>query len=557
MAAKRFRLTKAAKILIFLLVIALIGGGVFAGVKTGVIKTSKQNEKLPNKDNGNKNDGQQVASTTTPEPTKSVSNNTNDKNEVASKPTVTNTPKPAEPALDVMNLAIDEWVGYIPIVKGDAAGIYEKYGIDLNLYVINDSTQSSNAMIKGELDGAGYTINRVAFLSNKFKNAGVKIVMPYITNYSNGGDGLIALSSIKTINDLVGAKIGVPQFTESQAMLVWFVNQSGLSQKEKDDIINNLILFETADEAAKAFFAGRIDVAGTWQPYLTQAENMTDSHILFSTASSTKLIMSGIIFREDYATQNADVVSRFIDATLEASSLYSSNEYNKELSNMMPMFSGMSDEDIAGMTMDAKLTTWANNMDILKEDAKLIYTNMCKVWESIGETVDNSLVDTLFDNRYMAALSDKYETIVKEEPVEDNRVTVTEENKEEILNTTALLTKTSSVRFVTNTAKFAEPAVAANELDSFIEVAKMLDGAIIEIAGNTDPNPKSDPLDEYNIKLSWQRAEAVKNYFIMNGISADRIVTVGNGSSNPIVENDTEEHRAMNRRTDVSFKIIE
>ena len=46
-------------------------------------------------------------------------------------------------------------------------------------------------------------------------------------------------------------------------------------------------------------------------------------------------------------------------------------------------------------------------------------------------------------------------------------------------------------------------------------------------------------------------------YFIANGISADRIIVVGNGSSNPIVENDTEEHRAMNRRTDVSFKCIE
>ena len=43
----------------------------------------------------------------------------------------------------------------------------------------------------------------------------------------------------------------------------------------------------------------------------------------------------------------------------------------------------------------------------------------------------------------------------------------------------------------------------------------------------------------------------------MNGISTDRIVTVGNDSSNPVVENDTEEYRVMNRRTDVSFKIIE
>lgn len=86
---------------------------------------------------------------------------------------------------------------------------------------------------------------------------------------------------------------------------------------------------------------------------------------------------------------------------------------------------------------------------------------------------------------------------------------------------------------------------------------KKIDGAIIEIAGNTDPNPESDPKDEYNIKLSKQRAEAVKQYFVLNDISADRIVTVGNGSSKPIVKNDSEKNRAKNRRTDVSFKIIE
>ena len=38
MSTKRFRLTKASKILIMVLVIALIGGGVFAGLKTGIVK---------------------------------------------------------------------------------------------------------------------------------------------------------------------------------------------------------------------------------------------------------------------------------------------------------------------------------------------------------------------------------------------------------------------------------------------------------------------------------------------------------------------------------------
>ena len=98
---------------------------------------------------------------------------------------------------------------------------------------------------------------------------------------------------------------------------------------------------------------------------------------------------------------------------------------------------------------------------------------------------------------------------------------------------------------------------ATETLNEFIEIAKVLDGTIIEIAGNTDPNPTSDPEDVANKLLSENRAETVKQYFVMNGIDANRIITVGNGSSNPIVENDTEEHRAMNRRTDVSFKCIE
>ena len=199
---------------------------------------------------------------------------------------------------NVINLSLDEWVGYATILQANGGlttqpgSIYDKLGIKVNINIINDATQSSNALIKGELDGAGYTINRLAFLSSKFSNAKIDVVMPYITNYSNGGDGIIALSSINTIEDLVDARIGVPQFSESQAMIVWFVNQSNLSQEDKDKIISNLILFETPDEAAKAFFAGKIDVAGTWQPYLTQAENMTNSHILFSTANSTKLIMA-------------------------------------------------------------------------------------------------------------------------------------------------------------------------------------------------------------------------------------------------------------------------
>lgn len=541
MGSRRFRLTKTAKILILIIVLCVLGGGVFAAFKTGLVKNEPK-----------KTDKETVVTDSMANVTTNDTKDTEKKNESASTTTEDN---------NTINLSIDEWVGYATIIQANGGlttqpgSIYDKLGIKVNVNIINDPTQSSNALIKGELDAAGYTINRLAFLSNKFSAGNTKVVVPFITNYSNGGDGIIAKSSINTIEDLVDAKIGVPQFGEAHAMIVWFVNQSNLSQEDKDKIINNLILFDTANDTANAFFAGQIDVAGTWQPYLSQTENMTDSHVLFSTANSTKLILDAIVFREDFATKNSELVSKFIDGTLQAIELY-----DKELDvlrNSMPMFNGMSDEGIIGMTLDADLATWQNNMDLFEEDAKIVYNSMCDVWTSIGESVDTELVNTLFDPSYMYALKDKYEESIVNNTVTESKVSVTEDNKQQIMETTALLTKSASVNFIINTAKFTDTTEASTTLNEFIEVAKLLDGTIIQIEGNTDPNPNTDPTDEANIMLSKQRAETVKQYFIMNGISADRIIVVGNGSSKPIVENDTEEHRAMNRRTDVSFKCIE
>ena len=65
---------------------------------------------------------------------------------------------------------------------------------------------------------------------------------------------------------------------------------------DKTTIMNNLIMFGTADDTAKAYFAGQIDVAATWEPYLTQAKTYTNSTVVFDTKSSSSLVMDGIVF---------------------------------------------------------------------------------------------------------------------------------------------------------------------------------------------------------------------------------------------------------------------
>jgi outer membrane protein OmpA-like peptidoglycan-associated protein len=73
----------------------------------------------------------------------------------------------------------------------------------------------------------------------------------------------------------------------------------------------------------------------------------------------------------------------------------------------------------------------------------------------------------------------------------------------------------------------------------------------LKITGHTD-NIGSD---DANQKLSMRRAEAVKDYLVKRGVSADRISTDGKGESQPLDTNDSDLGRARNRR--IEFQVIQ
>ena len=534
----RYRLTTGAKVLISVIVVLAIGVGIYAGLSSGIIKndTKEKVEQVKNAVHSvSKEDATEYAA--------------GDEDAVITMDKETT---------DTINISLDEWIGWKSILDSNGGtttqpgSIYDQLGIKVNISIINDGTQSSNALINGDLDAAGYTINRTAFLSTKFKNAGINIIVPFVTNYSNGGDGIIASSNIKSVDDLVNARVGVPQFSEAHTLIVWFVNNSDLSKEDQKKIIDNLIFFDTPDEAAKAFFAGELDAAATWEPYLTQAESMSDAHALFTTKASTGLVMDEITFNKKFADEHPDVVNKFIQGALMAADMYTTDL--STIKKVMPMFSTATDEEILDNCAGAKLATWKDNVDLLNGNAKTIYTDMCDVWASIGESAEKDEVDAIFTDQYIQNLKGQF---AEDATSYDEKVVVSEENEEEVINAEAMLKKSASVQFIKSTAKFSDSKEAKEQLDAFIKIAKVLDGSIIQVEGNTDPNPISDPDDKLNKKLSKSRADTVKKYLVMNGIDADRIVTVGNGSSKPVADNDTEENRAKNRRTDISFKMIE
>jgi outer membrane protein OmpA-like peptidoglycan-associated protein len=86
------------------------------------------------------------------------------------------------------------------------------------------------------------------------------------------------------------------------------------------------------------------------------------------------------------------------------------------------------------------------------------------------------------------------------------------------------------------------------KLKKAVHFVRKYRGANIRLEGYTD----SIGTEQYNNALSERRANAVKNYLVKEGgVSKKEIKAVGNGESNPVASNKTEEGRAENRRVEI------
>ncbi len=91
---------------------------------------------------------------------------------------------------------------------------------------------------------------------------------------------------------------------------------------------------------------------------------------------------------------------------------------------------------------------------------------------------------------------------------------------------------------------------AASQLDAVVRLAHEHPGAALDITGYTD----SDGSDDHNLALSIRRAQAVGGYLTAAGIDAGRFKIAGRGAADPVAPNDSDDHKAMNRRVVITVQ---
>jgi NitT/TauT family transport system substrate-binding protein len=207
-----------------------------------------------------------------------------------------------------IHIASSTWTGYAPLYIATSKDIWKKHGLTVDFTDVEDPVQRLNALNAGQLQGMASTVDAFA----RAQSQGVPAVEILPIDASVGGDGILAKKTIQSVKDLKGKTVAVNQGSVSEWFLAQVLKKNGMSLSDVTE--QNM----TSGVAGSTFVAGKVDVAVTWEPWLSRASKTSFGHVLVSSKEYPDLIMDSFAFRKDFIEKYPGTVTDFVKAYYEA-----------------------------------------------------------------------------------------------------------------------------------------------------------------------------------------------------------------------------------------------
>lgn len=296
---------------------------------------------------------------------------------VAGALAVVSYPLGAAPALAAQKLSVahSTWIGYGALYIAKEKGFFEKAGLDVDLKIIEASSDALAAMQGGQIDVVASTIDNFSL----FAGNGADLAVLVALDESSGGDGIVAKKEIAELADLKGRTVGVQKGSVSQFLLAQALDRAGLTL---NDI--NAIDMKSGDAGA-AFVAGSVDAAVTWQPWLSKAEATEFGKILIDTGDMPGLIVDALAARSDFAREHEADFKAFVDAYFEGVDFM--REEPAAANEIIARNLKMSQETLEATLSDVRFFTRKDNADFFAGDdsaAQQLVENAGEFYKRIG-----------------------------------------------------------------------------------------------------------------------------------------------------------------------------
>jgi NitT/TauT family transport system substrate-binding protein len=447
-------------------------------------------------------------------------------------------------------VGINTWAGHAPGIvfnggmdPGPASNYRQRYGLDVKFVLLEDPAAKLAAFRNGDVDIMWNTVDNWAREASILAEQGQKAKSVMMQDWSRGGDGIVSLAKIQSIEDLKGRKVACTQFTPSHFLLLYLLSQSGLSPDDRAAVEKNIIFTQDAPAAAAMFKAKQVDAAVTWEPDLSTAVTARgdEAHVLVSTTAATNIIADTLVARQDLIERAPDTMRDFIHGWFDGIDMIKNDPASANA--VVGKALKLDNDTVSGMLSGLKLTPYADNAQFYgltggKAHYETLFNTAFVIWRKKGLVTKAVDARDWSDTRFLSALAASYGGQRVDEP--------TLAAKAPSAHDRAIINKQIQIHFTPGSDEIMAGSFIV--LDALGETMTSFGNTYLRVEGNTD----SKGSEKVNKTLSQKRADAVRKYLADHfQIPEVRFQTVGKGASDPVAPNDTEAGRQQNRRTDI------
>jgi len=290
-----------------------------------------------------------------------------------------------------LKISINSWVGWGPLFIAKEKGLFGDTKLDL--IFTEDAGARRSGMIAGQVDAYASSVDNLA-IDGTFGVIG-KTVLSFDESF--GADGIVAKRGI-SFSNMKGRKVAVQKGLPGHFLLLSALQRNGL---KPNDVA---ILDMDADKAGSAFVGGSVDIAVTWEPWISKAVIVPGTQKLFTTRENPGLIIDTLVVRDPVLKDRPQEIRMLIKGWFAALQWYEAN--SDEGNKIIAASYRLKPEEVKDIASGIRFCNLQRNRELLGTTAQPgsampLFTQAAGLWKEAGVTTSVLDAKSFFDPSYL------------------------------------------------------------------------------------------------------------------------------------------------------------
>jgi NitT/TauT family transport system substrate-binding protein len=287
-------------------------------------------------------------------------------------------------------VGFNAWIGSIAFFVAKEKGFFKDEGLDVQPKSFSSPGDGLTPLLTGDLDAVLSTADSVITVLDK---APGQLRVVYLTDTSSGADAILAKKDIGGIKAMKGRKVAATLGQCNQLLLEKALEKAGLTDKDIELVNMN------PDDAGSAFAAGKIDVAVTWEPWITKVSGEKKGHVIFSSQETPNLILDVLAISSKTADKKGAETRAFLKALNRGYEFVQKN--TDEATVVAAKALEQKPEEVKAMLPKVRLYSPKQNAEVMSGPAAAATAQVAKFFKD--KKVNDTLVDVskLYDASFL------------------------------------------------------------------------------------------------------------------------------------------------------------